>query len=368
MSLYSQISSYSSLIQGFDKVMESDGVPGSDGISIITFDENLEEQINRLRAELLNFNYKPKPLLMFERLKADGSKRRLLIFSVRDRVVQSSAYIVLNPLIDEQFEKESFAYRKGLSRETAARKINYLYNQGYTWIVDADIRKFFDSINHELLLKRCEEIIKEKEVLQLIEKWIKAEYSCDGKKIKMEVGVPQGSVISPMLANLYLDRFDEGIKKDGYKLVRYADDFIILTKSKSEAESALKITEELLDSLNLELNKEKTAVKSFDEGFKYLGYIFLRSLITPASAKDTTLPMGNESKYVDTEDIQKIKNRIKKKEAGDGLTENKLSSTEIGAAFLEALTEKGISLKEFLNQISKEAEERKNTLLPSEEV
>lgn len=374
MNLYSQISSYSFLIKGFDKVLESDGAPGSDGVSLISFDENLEENINRLRAELVNFKYKPKPLLMFERLKNDGTKRRLMIPAVRDRVVQSSAYIVLNPIIDAQLEKESFAYRQGLSREAAARKINMLYDEGYTWIVDADIRKYFDNINHDMLLKRFEEIIPEKDVIDLINSWVKAEYFFNNNKVKIQSGVPQGSVISPMLANLYLDKFDEEIIKQGYQLVRYADDFIILTKSKGEAERALEITRDLLTTLKLELNKEKTVIKSFDEGFKYLGYIFLRSLITPASPKDTALPLGKASSYIENEVINKIRQKHKsikgqpEAKTDEELTESKISSTEIGAAFLEALSKKGITLKQFLEQSAVAVNQNTAALMPNEEV
>ena len=374
MTYYEQIASYSSLIKGFDKVLESDGAPGSDGISIITFEDNLEEQINKLRAELMNFNYKPKPLIVFERLKQDGSKRRLMIPAVRDRVVQSSAYIVLNPIIDAELEKESYAYRHGISRETAARKINRLYEDGYTWIVDADVRKYFDNINHDLLFQRFEEIIPEKDVRNLFESWIKAEFLINGKKERIKTGVPQGSVISPMLANLYLDKFDEEIVKQGYELVRYADDFIILTKSKSEAENALEITENLLRDLKLELNRDKTAVKSFDEGFKYIGYIFMRSLVTTASPKDTTLPINKTSADADDEVIKKIRkkhNIINTKpevEIKDELTESKISSTEIGAAFLEALAKKGITLEQFMQQSADAVNKQTAVVMPDEEV
>jgi CRISPR-associated protein Cas1 len=351
MKLYKQIASYSNLVLGFDKVSENDGMPGSDGVSIYAFEENLHESIIQLKNQLESFSYKPEPLLMLERSKADGTKRILLIPSVKDRVVQSSAYHLLYPIIDKELEQDTYAYRQGFSREAAVRKIHSLFNLGYKWILDADITHYFDRINHDLLFQRLQEIIPEKAVTDLIKKWIKAEYIWCNQKYFLTKGIPQGAVISPLLANLYLDSFDEGISKHGLKFVRYADDFIILTKSKSEAERALEITIDLLNMLQLEINTDKTKITNFDSGFKYIGYIFLKSLVLTASPKDTSKPLAN---VYNTPQILKTAAAKLPKDKKNVLDENKFSSSVFGDALLKAINAKGISLNQFYQSLNDE--------------
>lgn len=352
MSLYSQISSHAFLLKGFDKVQRSDGTAGYDRITIESFEKDLENQINMLHNELKDFYYKPQPVIFFERLKADGKKRLLSIFSVRDRVVQSSAFIVLNPFFDKEFEKESFGFRKGLSRETAAKEIYHLYNQGYKWIVDADIKNYFDSVDHKLLFEKINLIIDEKDVIDLLRKWIQAQFFMGKNKKRIKHGLLQGSVISPMLANLYLDKFDEALKKEGFKLIRYADDFLILTKEKPEAEQALSLTKDLLAELKLDINLEKTSITNFESGFKFLGYIFLNSLIVPASPKDTTMLNNAKQNSFSDESINKIKSFVEPINIDnvEDLDEEKLKSSELGLAFLEALKNKGLTLNQFLEK------------------
>lgn len=370
MSLYTQIASFNSLISGFNRVEESDGAAGFDKISIPDFENDLENQVNMLHNELTFFNYRSQPVIFFERLKADGKKRLLSIFSVRDRVVQSSAMIVLNPYFEKEFEKESFGYRKGFSREQAARRINMLYDEGCKWIVDADIKQYFDSVDHEILFTKIKELIKEDSIVNLLKMWIRAECIIKNKRKKIKTGLLQGSVISPMMANLYLDKFDEKLKSKGLNLVRYADDFIILTKEKPEAEEALRITKELLAELKLEIHPEKTGITNFNTGFKYLGYIFLNSLVVPASDKDTSKPLPLAGRGISNETIQKIKSLTQAKnktgavkQNGDDSFEEKLKASELGSAFLEALNKKGITLNDFF-EAQQEQQAEKQTANP----
>lgn len=364
MSLYSQIISHNSLLLGFNKVQESDGAAGIDKITISDFEADLENQINRLNDELKHFSYIPQPVIFFERQKKDGKKRLLSIFCVRDRTAQSAAMIVLNPIFEAEYEKESFGFRKGISREDAAREIYRLYKEGYKWVLDADIKDYFDSVDHELLFKRLELFIKEPQVIRLIKKWVECECLFGKQKKKVKSGLLQGSVISPMLANIYLDKFDESIKGGGFKLVRYADDFIVLTKEKPDAEKALNLTKDLLAELKLKINESKTSIKNFDEGFKYLGYIFLNTLIVPASAKDTSRPIHNIStKDFSKETIDKIDSITKFKRTAKirpgepvEVTADKLKSSELGSAFLKALDEKGETLNDFLRQMQTTSE------------
>lgn len=352
MKLFSELISFPSLIAGFHKVLENDAAPGWDKVTVDDFENDLQKQIGRLYMELKSGKYRPQPLLTFERSSPSGKKRLLNIVSVRDRVIQSAATAVLEPLIEGELSEVNFAYRKGFSRESAARVINKHFREGYVWILDADIRGFFDSVNHSLLLKRFLELTGDAKFTRLVEMWIKAECIFNGKRTRMEKGIPQGAVISPMLANLYLDKFDDEISKRGLRLVRFADDFVIATKTKPQALDALKISAELLGDLKLEMNIEKTGIKQFSEGFIYLGYIFLNSSIVPASHRDTSLLALND----DDPDLQKFmrsyKKSLKAKEP-ELQPENQTEQGDLGRLLKDAILKKGITPEQFLLSLRK---------------
>jgi CRISPR-associated protein Cas1 len=208
---------------------------------------------------------------------------------VRDRVAQTAAAMVLTPVLDPEFEDVSFAYREGRSVDQAVRRILALRDKGYQWVVDADIRSYFDEIPHDKLLEVLQRHVDEDRLLGLITLWLKAEVQDQDRRFRLEKGVPQGSPLSPLLANLYLDRFDEAFLHRGHKLVRFADDFVVLCKNRPEAESALELSEEVLGRLRLTLNREKTRITHFDQGFRYLGVQFLRSLAFRSEHPEETL-------------------------------------------------------------------------------
>lgn len=353
MSDYDKIMSVNSLRSGFLQVKESDGTAGYDKQTIDNFEENLEKEIYFLNGELKYFHYKPKPVIFFEIPKTSGGKRLLSLYSVRDRVVQSAFMQFYSSFFEEEYEDESFGYRKGYSREALARKINKYYNDGCRWILDGDIKNYFDSVDHNILIDKVKKIIGDEDSLSLMLKWLNAVCIINKKKHTVKKGLLQGSVISPMLANLYLDKFDEKVKEHNYKILRYADDFIILTKEKSEAENALKLTGELLKELNLELNYEKTVITNFSNGFKFLGYIFLNSLIVPASAKDTSKPVDNGEKTISYDVLAGFFKNIKKENSGK-LNEEKLKSSEIGSLLLEALDKKGMKIDDIISDTQQE--------------
>ena len=362
MEIYTQIISYPALLYGYYRVKESDGAAGIDGVELEDFEEDLQKNITRLNYQLTSGKYKPLPLLAFEKKtlpewntkKTTVPKIRLLtIPAVRDRIVQAAALNILEPIIDAELEDESFAYRKGFSRESAARRINLLFNKGYTWLLDADIRKFFDSVDHDILFTRLGSIVNDGKLLELIKNWIQCEYVFNNKKWRQLTGLPLGLVISPILANLYLDKFDEEIAKRGMHLVRFADDFVILTRSKTEAMDALKLTAELLADVKLELNTEKTKISNFNEGFKYLGYIFLNSLIVPAGEKDTSKPVPFNIDNDALLEIERFKEiTAKKKEAK--IFEQNLQSTLLGQQLLTAIENKGLTLNDFIKNLKPE--------------
>lgn len=294
-SLFSAILNNQNLLTAWEKVEENAGGPGVDGVSIEVFDLILDQEIALLQGELKNHTYRPSPLLRVSIAKPQGGMRTLAIPTVRDRLAQTAAAQILTPILDAEFEEVSFGYRRGRSVEQALAKVRQYRDEGYQWVVDADLNAFFDNVDWSLLLARFRESITDPEVLQLIELWVRTKIRDGVQTIVPTKGLPQGGPISPVLANLYLDRFDEAMLRHGYKFVRFADDFVILCKAKPEAEQALQLTESLLGELHLALKPEKTRLTHFDEGFRYLGTLFIRTLDMPAPR-----PQGNPLVFSDT--------------------------------------------------------------------
>lgn len=290
--LYEQIYRFANLRAAWQRVEESDGCAGIDGVSLWQFNLHLEDELTRLHRELANRGYAPLPLLRFLIAREDGRQRQLAVPTVRDRVAQHALIAVVAPIFEAEFESCSFAYRKGRSVQQAIQQIETLREAGYQWVVEADITAYFDNIDHELLFNRLAQLLADGEIQKLIRQWVAGRVYDGANVIQLEKGLPQGAPLSPMLANLYLDSFDEQLLSAGEKLVRFADDFVILCQSKPKAEAALRLTRELLAGLKLTLNDEKTQVTSFLEGFKYLGATFTRSLclLPPRRSKRASTP------------------------------------------------------------------------------
>lgn len=217
------------------------------------------------------------PLLKILVDKGNGEARCLCVPTVYDRIAQVFILNIIEPLLDKEFEVCSFAYRKGHSVKDAIYKIKEYHEEGYNWVVDADIDAFFDSVNHEMMMSKVKIYVKDEYIQQLIELWLKAEV-WDGDNLKvLERGIPQGSSVSPILANLFLDELDEEMIKKKYKIIRYSDDYIVLCKDRKDAFKALQLSKDILERLELELDEED--VVNFDDGFKFLGVMFLRSFI-----------------------------------------------------------------------------------------
>lgn len=268
---------FPSLSAAFLQVKENQGCAGVDGVTIGMFEEELSRNLSELANELTRKLYSPLPLLQLIVDKGNGEGRALSIPTVRDRVVQTAVLNAIEPILEKEFEDCSFAFRKGRSVKQAVYRIKEYYEAGYKWVIDADIDAYFDNVDHDLLMEKVRKYIADDEIAGLIESWIKAEV-WDGDNIKaMEKGIPQGSPVSPILANLFLDELDEAMLKNGLKYVRFADDFIVFCKTPEKAKKALEFTNERLDQLLLKLDEGE--IVSFDQGFKYLGVTFLRSMI-----------------------------------------------------------------------------------------
>jgi RNA-directed DNA polymerase len=207
----------SSLSSAFQHVKENHGCAGVDGVTIERFEKNHDLNLARLQDELVRQIYFPLPLMKILVEKRNCEPRALCIPSVRDRVVETAVLQMIEPVLEKEFEECSFAYRKGRSVKQVVYKIKDYYDKGYRWVVDADIDAFFDSVDHKLLLAKFRQYIHNPHIQRLIEIWVTAEI-WDGTSLKVcQKGIPQGSPISPILANLFLDELDEELLQKGYK-------------------------------------------------------------------------------------------------------------------------------------------------------
>lgn len=278
-SLMDKVWASSNLKQAWGKVRSNAGAAGMDRVTIKMFAQNADERLQQLQEDLRRKTYQPKPVRRVYIPKSGGGKRPLGIPSVRDRIVQQALQQVLSPIFEAKFSKRSHGFRPERGCATALKVVDQAIKCGYQWVVDADIQTFFDTVDHQKLLAAVNEEIADGSVLRLINRILQAGViEPEVPEIEpTDLGTPQGGPLSPLLANIFLHSFDEKIAAGGYGLVRYADDFIIFTKSESEAQAALKLSREILEGeLGLQMHPEKTRVVSVDEGFEFLGYHYYR--------------------------------------------------------------------------------------------
>lgn len=286
------------LSAGWMRVLARSGAPGVDGVTVEGFARGAEGRIVKLCEELTEGTYRPQPPRIVRIPKKVDGERTLRIPGIRDRVVQSSAALVLSPLLEPTFEDGSFGYRPGRSIQAAARRIGALHARGFDWVVEADIDDFFDDIPHDRLLAKLAKAIPDADVEALVALWLTSAEP-DG------VGIAQGSPLSPLLANLYLDAVDEALIGTDTALVRYADDFVILCRSRDGATRAMGLAIKVLGEHRLLLDAEKTRIVPYGDGFRFLGHRFDAHGIVYESAP-TQLPTGVQERRGDNSALRGV--------------------------------------------------------------
>jgi len=273
-SLIDKVYKQKNLEMAWEKVKANRGSGGIDGQTLKAFEEQLDPQLDRLQNELTEETYKPQPVRQVPIPKAGkpGEFRTLGVPTIYDRVCQQALLNRLEPIFEPVFDEANFGYRRGRSTKDAMRKVWKEIQSGREWIVDADLKDFFGSVDHEKLLTLVAQRIADGRVLRLIRAMLKAGSYGKGRLFPSERGTPQGSVVSPLLSNILLTPFDQEMRSKGFQLTRFADDWVITCHSEAEAHAAIAVALRILKELGVELHPQKTRVVHVRHGFEFLGY------------------------------------------------------------------------------------------------
>jgi len=289
-SLIDKVYRQQTLKAAWHKVRENGGAAGVDGQSVKKFGYRAEIYLAELEQALKTGEYRPEPIKRVGIPKAGGKLRPLGIPAVKDRIVQTALKLVIEPIFEYEFEDSSYGFRPQRGCKDALREVDELIAQGYTDVVDADLASYFDTIEHQTLMRRIEERISDGTVLELIGLFLSQDIIHGMKRWTPTGGTPQGAVISPLLANIYLHPLDRQMKQQGYRMVRYADDFVVLCRTAEQAQTALREVKSWVEQNGLRLNEDKTHVgdcRQAGQGFEFLGYRFEagRRWVRPKSLK-----------------------------------------------------------------------------------
>lgn len=281
--LYDKVRNQRNLSLATNKVVGKKGAAGIDRQTVDEFWSKHSDELSALQQELEAESYRPDPVRRVEISKPGSNEKRPLgIPTVRDRVVQTALLHVLEPIFDHTFHPRSFGFRHGRGCHDALRCVDELLANGHVYVVDADLKGYFDTIPKDRLLELVQQKVSDSAVIRLIKKFLDQEIMSELSTWTTEAGVPQGAVLSPMLSNLYLNSLDHQMSEQGFEMVRYADDFVILCRSQSEAESALEMVRAWVQEAGLTLHPEKThIVDSREKSFSFLGYSFRGRLRFP---------------------------------------------------------------------------------------
>jgi len=272
--LLERILSRENMLKAWKRVKENKGAPGIDNMSVEDFPEYARNNWDSIRESLLAGTYKPPPVRRVEIPKATGGTRPLGIPTVLDRLIQQAIYQVLMPIFDPDFSDHSYGFRPGRSAHDAVYQIREYIREGYRVAVDMDLSKFFDTVNHDVLMHRVARKVRDKRVLKLIGKYLRAGVMVNGRLQATRKGVPQGGPLSPLLANILLDDLDKELERRSHRFVRYADDFIILVKSQRAGERVMESVQRFLErKLKLNVNQDKSQVALTNQT-DFLGFTF----------------------------------------------------------------------------------------------
>jgi len=307
-SLIDKIHPARTLRAAFSQVAANKGAAGVDHVTVTMFDDRLEENLKRLSEDLQSGLYRPQQIRRHYIPKPGSKEKRPLgIPTVRDRVVQTAVLNALEPIFEREFAEHSYGFRPGRGCKDALRRVDQLLKAGYTYVVDADLKSYFDTIPHDRLLALVAQKVSDGRVLSLIEAFLKQGVLDGLREWTPEEGSPQGGCISPLLSNIYLNPLDHLMAQQGFEMVRYADDFVILCRSPEEAANALALVQQWTAEAGLKLHPEKTKiVDAQTDVFDFLGYRFQRG-----------------RRYPRPKSLQKLKDAIRaktKRTSGESLT------------------------------------------------
>ena len=300
MELLDLILETSNLSQAITRVVENKGSSGIDGMSVIEGRKYFYEHKEEIKTAIKTRTYKPKPVKRVEIPKPDGGIRNLGVPCVVDRILQQAIHQVLSPIYEEKFSEYSYGFRPNRDCHMAINKVIEYLNEGYIYVVDIDLEKFFDTVNHDKLISLLLKTIKDGEVISLIRKYLVSGVMINGVKVETLEGTPQGGNLSPLLSNIVLNELDKELESRGLRFVRYADDCMIFVKSLRAGQRVMEsITNFIEKKLRLKVNKSKSKVALYNE-VKYLGFGFYHS----PQHKQIRMRVHEKS-------IQRIKTKIK---------------------------------------------------------
>jgi RNA-directed DNA polymerase len=290
-SLIDKVHPERTLRAAFSQVAANQGAAGVDHVTITMFETHLDEDLGRLSELLRNGTYRPQAIRRHYIPKPGTQEKRPLgIPTVRDRVVQTALRMVLEPIFEHEFAEHSYGFRPGRGCKDGLRRVDELLKAGFTYIVDADLKSYFDTIPHDRLMALVGQKVSDGRVLTLIEMFLKQAVLDDLKEWTPENGSPQGAVISPLLSNIYLNPLDHLMAQEGFEMVRYADDFVILCRSSEEATRALAVVQAWTAAAGLTLHPTKTRiVNAKEDAFEFLGYRFANGKRYPRAKSLTKL-------------------------------------------------------------------------------
>ena len=316
-SLIDKVYKRKNLEMAWDRVEANRGSGGVDGQSLEAFGQQLGSELNRLQTELKEEAYQPQPVRQVQIPKAGkpGEFRTLGIPTIYDRVCQQALLNRLEPIFEPVFDEANFGYRRGRSTKDALRKVWKEIESGREWIVDADLKDFFGSVDHEKLLTLVAQRVADGRVLGLIKAMLKAGSYGQGRLFPSERGTPQGGVVSPLLSIILLTPFDREMRRRGYRLTRYADDWVITCKSVAEARAAVAAALRILKQLGVVLHPQKTRIVHVQHGFEFLGYKIKlgKALRLPASKIRSQARSGALYAYPREKSICRFKEQVRQR-------------------------------------------------------